>query len=300
MKTIPLSLVCFGLFAPCSAQVMAVFAPPDRELLVDHAFRRGTRAHDNNSSRSPALRRTWSDVRILYAELACQPHADTFSMNWSLCKPTNSPSARAFHAMTYDSARQRTVLFGGNRGGDETWEWDGKTWAQMKPTTSPSARAEHAMAYDSARRRTVLFGGTRKGGAETWEWDGKTWTQGASAKGWSQLDHAMVYDPVRKVTVLFGGLRGRQGDTWEWDGSGWKQRFTQTSPPLRYAPAMVYDSTQKHAVMFGGGGIHYLADTWKLCDISLVGQFTPFGAGCGLVLAAEKNCRRSLARPLRS
>ena len=76
--------------------------------------------------------------------------------------------------MAYDEARQRTVLFGGLVGGDETWEWDGTNWTQLKPTVSPSSRMHHAMVYDSKRGRTVLFGGTA-GGDETWEWDGKNW-----------------------------------------------------------------------------------------------------------------------------
>ena len=48
------------------------------------------------------------------------------------------PSARFGHAMTYDSVRSRTVLFGGSSliGGqvgsaNDTWEWDGEFWTQM-------------------------------------------------------------------------------------------------------------------------------------------------------------------------
>src|SRR5207247_577924 len=88
-----------------------------------------------------------------------------------------SPSARAYHAMTYDSARGRVVLFGGYDGSyrGDTWEWDGSAWAEETPTTSPSVRYAHAMAYDSARSRVVLFGGYDASGyrGDTWEYRGE-------------------------------------------------------------------------------------------------------------------------------
>ncbi len=64
-----------------------------------------------------------------------------------------SPTPRAGHGLAYDSARQRTVLFGGIGQVDptETLEWDGKNWAKIKATTSPPARTAHAMSYDTAR-----------------------------------------------------------------------------------------------------------------------------------------------------
>ena len=42
------------------------------------------------------------------------------------------PNPRRLHAMAFDSARQRTVLFGGEVGGitNDTWEWDGGVWTR--------------------------------------------------------------------------------------------------------------------------------------------------------------------------
>ena len=38
------------------------------------------------------------------------------------------------HALAFDAARGRTVLFGGGNGAgatfDDTWEWDGSTWIE--------------------------------------------------------------------------------------------------------------------------------------------------------------------------
>ena len=94
--------------------------------------------------------------------------ADPSCVNWS---ESLLPS-RASHAMAYDSARGRTILFGGIGGSflGDTVEWDGTTWTQRVPATSPSARTYHAMAYDSARGVTILFGGANGSYlGDTWE-----------------------------------------------------------------------------------------------------------------------------------
>ncbi len=54
----------------------------------------------------------------------------TMICNYAGC---GGPTARAGHAMVFDSARQRAVLFGGALGYfgtyyGETWEWDGASW----------------------------------------------------------------------------------------------------------------------------------------------------------------------------
>ncbi len=85
---------------------------------------------------------------------------------WARRPTVSAPPARADHAMAYDPARQRTVLFGGRvapTGADDTWEWDGTAWTRLFPTESPPPTYDHAMAYDSARQRMVVFSGS-----DTW------------------------------------------------------------------------------------------------------------------------------------
>lgn len=148
------------------------------------------------------------------------------------------PAPRMDHAMAYDAARQRVVLFGGidARGtfGD-TWLWDGAYWTQVA-NTGPQARRNHALAYDSVRQQVVLFGGTAGGATrleDTWIWDGLNWTQVAESGPVPRRAHAMASDNARGLIVLFGGeARDRElSDTWEWDGSEWTQR-EETGPPL--------------------------------------------------------------------
>lgn len=66
------------------------------------------------------------------------------------------PVARYFHAMSYDSRRQRVVLFGGATGQGQlldTWEWDGIGWQQVIAPTALTATP--SLAYDSNRGVTV-------------------------------------------------------------------------------------------------------------------------------------------------
>src|SRR5262249_22469286 len=75
--------------------------------------------------------------------------------------------------MSYDLARQRTVMFGGNGPTgltDQTWEWDGATWTLVTPTQLPPGRYYHAMAYDDESQRIVTFGG--QGIGVTWLYGG--------------------------------------------------------------------------------------------------------------------------------
>ncbi|MBK8974736.1 MAG: hypothetical protein IPM29_02310 [Planctomycetes bacterium] len=194
---------------------------------------------------------------------------------WTERTPAVSPPARVDHALAYDSARGRIVLFGGQGGSgrlSDTWEWDGTTWTQRTPTASPPARSGHALAYDSARSRIVLFGGFAGQPSrlfDTWEWDGSTWTQrtpAASPPG--RNGHALAYDSARSRTVLFGGFdyystSGTFSDTWEWDGSTWTQRTRAASPPARSGHALAYDPIHRETVLFGGWarGTSF-GDTW--------------------------------------
>ncbi len=150
------------------------------------------------------------------------------------------PSRREGHAMAFDSARERVVLFGGIDGDrckgpkflcGDTWEWDGSGWSRRPPADpegdgDPVPRYHHSMAFDSVRGRIVLFGGeiwsmTGKddcdGGGDkycvgTWEWDGTSWYRPSpedpegDGNPSPRADHATVFDSARGQVVLFGGV----------------------------------------------------------------------------------------------
>jgi hypothetical protein len=209
------------------------------------------------------------------ADLSPLLRGDTWEWDgnfWAL-KPVFGPlpSPRSGHAMAYDAARGRVVLFGGVdasgvRG--DTWEWDGTTWT-AKAITGPSPRADHAMVYDSGRGKVILFGGSGPNSGETWEWDGAAWTRKSTTGPGSRYFHAMADDSIHGRVVLFGGIAPGAvlslADTWTWDGTNWASQSVP-GPPGRYGHSMAFDAACGRVVLFGGiassvGG--RLGDTWQ-------------------------------------
>ena len=80
--------------------------------------------------------------------------------------PGTQPEARAYHALTFDTVRNRVVLYGGEDTffsfGDQ-WEWDGLAWlrhgALFNTGFYPGVRSSHALSYDTTRGRLMLSGG---------------------------------------------------------------------------------------------------------------------------------------------
>jgi hypothetical protein len=177
------------------------------------------------------------------------------------------PKPRSGHALVFDRARQRIVLFGGEAAGsvfNDTWEWGGETWTQVADT-GPSARQGLAMAYDIGRQRIVLFGGASTSSklGDTWEWNGETWTQLEDVGPQPRSGHAMTFDRAKSRVVLFGGepTSGLKSDTWEWDGQEWTQQ-QDIGPSPRKGHAMA--PWGGHTVLFGGvDGSGSLRDTWE-------------------------------------
>jgi hypothetical protein len=192
--------------------------------------------------------------------------------NWVQRSPATHPSNRHYPKLAYDSARGRTVMFGGFDGSSsylqDTWTWDGTNWTDMNPASNPGGRMEHAVAYDGGRQRVVLFGGRAKVDlGDTWEWSGTNWEQMSPATSPSVRRGAtMVYDSARGRVVLWGGFNDTSThlqDTWEWDGTNWELKAPTSRPSARYEHAMAYDLARQRAVMFGGDQAGNLQDTWE-------------------------------------
>jgi len=219
---------------------------------------------------------------------------------------TVAPRPRTFTSAAYDSARARTVLFGGVEATRDTWEWDGTKWWNVNPGGSlpDGAYGGHTLAYDAERHVVLSFGGgTQVGTANMspnlWAWDGIAWTRqfpldpegdgNPSARG---AYPGLAFDDLRKTTVLFGGgyvpscdgLSGFDGcgTTWEWDGIHWQKRKDfdtegVASPRPRAWTAMAYDPVRHRSVVFGGWmqpPQTRFADTWEW-DGSAWSEITP-------------------------
>jgi len=93
------------------------------------------------------------------------------------------PMGRDHHAMTYDAARQKVVLFGGGGGVDrrhvslgDTWEWDG-VWTIRTDVAGPARSGKPSMTYDSTSKQIWIYGGYDPTGmiGDLWRFDGKAW-----------------------------------------------------------------------------------------------------------------------------
>lgn len=218
---------------------------------------------------------------------------DTMEWNgtaWSTVPAPNKPSARFLYGMSYDSARNVVVLFGGrsNAGAsNETWEFNGITWSQVPTLNAPAPREEMGMVYDASRNRTIVFGGCDEGISaiygDTWEYNGSDWVEVTpTASPTPRFRGMMEYDSNRSRTVYFGGYDGtiQRTETWEYGGDQWVQIPSGLNVPTSLTEmAAGYDPSRSKLTMFGGFGTTFNNDTWQYTgDTS--GTFTLYGTGC--------------------
>jgi hypothetical protein len=194
--------------------------------------------------------------------------------------PANWPAGRQQHAMTYDSIRQRVVMFGGSDGGanvyQDVWEWDGSSgnWTNRTPATLPSSwpngRTCHAMTTDIGSGRMLLFGGFGDGTQrDLWEWDGSSgnWTNRTPATlpaDWPAARgcHSFVYNRMQDTAVLYGGgltfNNFNYDDLWTLDTASnvWTNRTLAPRPSLwpeaRQQHAAAWDTGRGKLVVFAG------------------------------------------------
>ena len=102
---------------------------------------------------------------------------------WTDMTPPMAPPPRIYHAMDWDSASNRVILFGGvsrlyEPVLEDTWayDFDSNTWKALTPKTHPSARARHVMV--GTPQGVLLFGGSPQHDLytndDTWIYDSKS------------------------------------------------------------------------------------------------------------------------------
>jgi hypothetical protein len=154
-----------------------------------------------------------------------------------------NPGIRKNHCATYDTDRNRAVVYGGDNQGSivgDTWEWRGSLWTEAtildtEGDGNPDTVEKSAMAYAPLflDGETYLFGGVTAADdypSETWRFNGIRWFDHEDEVDDSDYDydnddepgprkaHGMVYDGGRARIVLFGGYEdgvGYSGETWE-------------------------------------------------------------------------------------
>lgn len=214
----------------------------------------------------------------------------------------SGPIHLARHALAYDRARDRVVLFGGDVNGKrdfpiyELWEFDGTIWLRRLSPNAPQRRYGHTLVYDPLRQRTVLFGGATNGGvvlADQWEWDGFRWAAIVPAVAPPPRVHARAtFDAVRGTFLLAGGTSSVGGaalaDLWEWDPftNAWSQRIPYGPvPAARANHGFAFDPVRGRLLLVGGddpsgSGPSVRTDTWDVFAVTPTAQATAYGRGC--------------------
>ncbi|OFW13978.1 MAG: hypothetical protein A3H29_10910 [Acidobacteria bacterium RIFCSPLOWO2_02_FULL_67_21] len=214
------------------------------------------------------------------------------AQQWTPLTTTGGPpAARIHHALAYDAANDRLMLFGGSTyPGDfpalgDIWvlaHASGLTgapaWQQLSPAGGPGTRTGADAVYDPDTNRLIVVGGAQAGESGLWN-DVWVLTNAsgleASPPAWSQLlptgsapaarmNFDMVYDATSNRIVLFGGQAGGCGsvlnDAWILDfanGVGgtphWIQLTTAGGPPVARRHAVsVYDAAANRMIVNGG------------------------------------------------
>ncbi len=274
--------------AVCLDAACAASRPPARfahAMVYDAA--RGVTVLFGGQGQNSALRDTWQwdgkSWKALCRSLSCA---------------ATMPSERFDHAMAYDSARAKVVLFGGTSCATtscadlgDTWEWDGAAW-QSKASGPP--RAGHAMDYDAKLALTVLFGGTHgQPLSDTWTWNGTAWAQIVTPSAPARRSSStFTYDSARHHGLLFGGS-GASTEAWDWSGTSWQPLANASAnasagPAARSAHATAYDEKRRRVVLYGGfGNGAYLNDTW---EAHRYGGSCAAGAECDTSVCTDGVC----------
>ncbi len=226
-----------------------------------------------------------ADRIVMFGGVAQTPGLTFLADSWAYHDDTwtsldvGSPGAVRDHALAYDAAQDRVVLFGGYRDVEilsETWELAAGAWRQLAPPVSPSRRSAHSLTYDPRRGTVVVFGGTTSGGAlgDTWELSGARWTQLATfAAPPGRGQHVATYDLSSARLVLTGGQgdAGIVSDTWV----------------LAYAGAMAIEGCDTGRDLDGDGQIACAdEDCQARCAPACTGRDAEFG----LCEAAAPQC----------
>ncbi len=183
---------------------------------------------------------------------------------WTPMTPGTRPSQRYNAAMSWDSDRERIVLFGGSgisySGYDtDTWEFDGTEWTLMTPSVHPPAFTDTGlgdMAFHEAEGITFLVTGTDP--VQTWMWNGTDWSQAITSP---VTGDGYPLDSIRfnkhRMIMVSGNY------TYRWTSLDWSEIVGANTPAStgfnRYD--LAFDSNLNRFVMLVSGASGY-SDTW--------------------------------------
>ena len=145
---------------------------------------------------------------VLRPDLTTGPTWEFDGSNWTPRASVHEPEGRVARSMTYDTARERVVLFTSRQRASVAWEWDGVDW-QRRATVGKPFQATWS-AYDEARQETVLT--ATSSGSDTWRYvstrPGRVAAFGNACGG----ARAPVLDSAGRLPWLGGQMAVRLGN----------------------------------------------------------------------------------------
>ena len=186
--------------------------------------------------------------------------------------PAVGPPFSLRHTMTWDSVRQRVVMYGGDDPsgniGRTLHEWDGTSWTPRATTPDPvhgfpPPVNPSPFAYDRTRNTYVFYLYW-----DTWELDGAGQWHRRAVHGDRNVSSSGLFGFTSQDMVAFDSDRGRmllysivvtsptipttEGRLWEWTGSIWQRKLTAPLPSASNL-TMEYDSGRRRTVLASGG-----------------------------------------------
>jgi hypothetical protein len=161
--------------------------------------------------------------------------------------------------MIYDSNRGVIIVFNDD---GRVFEYDAITQNMEVFNTKTGTDLSGPMIYNKLNGKVYLFKGKQHSYVDVLEWDrenGKWTVKMASCSEVPEVweGYRVAFDHHRDKMILYGTVRDHylSYDVWEWDvESGcWEKRIPvgEDYPPALYH-SMIYDSTRKKIVLFGG------------------------------------------------
>lgn len=195
--------------------------------------------------------------------------------NWSKAATTSAIFRVTNPAITYDEARNVTLLFGGTEAygspRSTTYAFDPSfaaeniagDWVPFDTSgVIPGPRSLAAMRSDPVTKTVYLLNGLTDTlyFTDFWTYQNGGW-QRIIADNTPQCGTPFAsFDTDRSKLVAVCN----DGSTFEWDGAAWKTfADIKTKPTFRRFAAMTYDPTQKRSVLYGGhDDTNYVDTTW--------------------------------------
>ena len=210
---------------------------------------------------------------------------------WVQRFPDVKPPARSDHAMVYDSAHERVIMFGGRQEAqvvrqrfgllNDTWAWKNGEWQQLNAGTAPDARFLHGLSYDRDRDRVLMFGGYHyvtegrtvrlEERRDTWELNGDTWTR-VNDNGPNVAKPLLLFDAARHQTIMLGVEVSDEAQLletlmyrWDTGSSSWQQMTPATLPTCVNEAQLIYQASNQRPLVVGGActGAEFLDETFE-------------------------------------